>query len=89
MSEPPSKIVQHLAKRGYEYLYIDGGKTIQGFISEGLVQKFIITKIPVLICSGIPLVGTLPHDIRLHHLETLQFENGFVQIKYEILENKA
>lgn len=87
MSASPSEVVQRLAERGYKHLYIDGGKTIQGFIREGLIQKLIITKVPILIGSGLPLFGALPHDIRLLHLETLQFDNGLVQSKYEILEN--
>ncbi|MGB7093205.1 MAG: dihydrofolate reductase family protein [Anaerolineales bacterium] len=89
MSGSPGELVHRLAERGHEHLYIDGGKTIQGFISEGLIQKIIITKVPILIGSGIPLFGALPHDIRLHHLETLIFDNGFVQSKYEILENNG
>jgi dihydrofolate reductase len=87
MAGSPNKVVQRLAERGYDHLYIDGGKTIQGFIREGLIQKLIVTKIPILIGSGIPLFGALAHDIKLHHLETLQFDNGIVQSKYKILEN--
>jgi len=89
MSASPSVIVQHLAERGFKHLHIDGGKTIQGFIRAGLIQKIIITKIPILIGSGIPLFGTLPHDIRLRHLETLQFNTGLVQSTYEILGNNG
>jgi len=89
ISASPSEIVQRLAERGYKHLYIDGGKTIQGFIRAGLIQKLIITKVPILIGSGIPLFGALPHDIRLRHLETLQFDNGLVQSKYKILENNV
>ena len=84
MSGTPGEIVRNLAERGYEHLYIDGGKTIQGFLRERLIQTLIITKIPILIGSGIPLFGTLPHDIKLRHLETFQFDNGLVQSKYEI-----
>ena len=79
------ELVQRLAERGYQHLYIDGGKTIQGFIKEGLIQKIIITKVPILIGSGISLFGTLPYDIRLRHLETHHFDNGFVQSRYEVL----
>ena len=87
MSAIPSEVVQRLAERGYKHLYIDGGKTIRGFLREGLIQRLIITKVPILIGSGISLFGALPHDIRLRHLETLQFDSGLVQSKYEILNN--
>ncbi|WP_017324899.1 dihydrofolate reductase family protein [Synechococcus sp. PCC 7336] len=68
---------------------VNGGKTIQRFLSEGLIQQFIITKIPILIGTGIPLFGPLPRDVRLRHLETRQFRNGLVQSKYEVLGNLA
>jgi dihydrofolate reductase len=85
MSGSPVEIVQGLAERGYKHLYIDGGKTIQDFIREGIIQTLIITRIPVLIGSGLLLFGAVPNDIKLLHRETIQFENGLVQNRYEIL----
>jgi dihydrofolate reductase len=86
LSGTPGAIVQQLSKKGYRHLYIDGGKTIQGFLRKRLIQTLIITKIPILIGSGIPLFGELPQDIKLRLLETCQFDNGIVQSKYEVLE---
>jgi dihydrofolate reductase len=87
MSAPPREVVRRLAQRGFGHLYVDGGRTIQGFLGEGLIDRLILTKVPVLIGSGIPLFGALPHDVGLRHLETLQFDNGLVQSKYEVLGN--
>lgn len=89
MSAPPQDVVQHLAARGFGHLYIDGGKTIQGFLRADLIDRLIITTIPVLLGSGIPLFGALPHDIRLCHLETRQFANGLVQSHYDVLRHIA
>lgn len=86
---PPREIVRRLSERGFKHLYIDGGKTIQSFLREGLIQKLIITRVPILIGAGIPLFGSLPHDVRLHHLKTRQFENGLVQSKYEVVGDAA
>jgi len=86
MCATPQEVVRRLAERGFKHLYIDGGKTIQGFLSEGLITQLIITKVPILIGTGIPLFSSLPHDVKLHHLETRQFENGLVQSKYEVIE---
>ena len=72
MSCSPIELVSELSKRGAKHLYIDGGKTIQGFLNAGLIQRFIITRIPVLIGTGIPLFGPLRRDIKLHHIETRQ-----------------
>jgi hypothetical protein len=39
-----------------------------------------------LIGTGVPPFGPLDHDIRLAHIATRQFENGFVQSKYRVEE---
>ncbi|MBE0642798.1 MAG: dihydrofolate reductase [Bacteroidetes bacterium] len=83
----PESVVRRLSDRGYAYLYIDGGTTIQGFLREGLVDEIIITRIPVLIGSGIPLFGPLEADIPLRHVETRSFESGIVQSRYGIIHN--
>src|SRR5258705_8352902 len=64
MAGTPAEIVSRLAASGASHLYVDGGITIQRFLRAGLVQRLVITRVPVLIGDGIPLFGTLPHDIR-------------------------
>ena len=78
----PSEIAAQLAASGAQHLYIDGGITIQGFLRAGLIQRLIITRVPVLIGEGIPLFGMLPHDIRLHHVATRHYPSGLVQSEY-------
>lgn len=81
----PVELYDELKDSGKKHLYIDGGKTIQGFLKAGLINEIIITKIPILIGSGIPLFGQLSKDVKLRHLETVSFKNGFVRSKYEVL----
>jgi len=85
-SSSPVNLVDKLRNSGVQHLYIDGGKTIQGFLNAGLIDEMIITRIPVLIGSGIPLFGTLDDDKKLHHIKTTSFANGLVQSKYEVLK---
>jgi dihydrofolate reductase len=84
MAGPPAEIVAKLAARGAHHLYIDGGITIQRFLREGLVQRLIITRVPVLIGEGIPLFGTLPRDMRLRHVATQQYASGLVKSEYHV-----
>lgn len=84
MAGTPAEIVAQLADSGAHHLYIDGGITIQEFLRTGLIQRLIITRVPVLIGEGIPLFGTLPHDIRLRHVATRQYQSGLVQSEYEV-----
>jgi dihydrofolate reductase len=84
MAGPPAEIVAQLAARGAHRLYVDGGITIQGFLRAGLVQRLIITRVPVLIGEGIPLFGALPRDVRLQHVATQQYPSGLVKSEYRI-----
>jgi dihydrofolate reductase len=84
MGGPPAGIVSRLAAGGVRHLYVDGGITIQGFLRAGLIQRLVITRVPVLIGEGIPLFGALPHDIRLHHVATRHYPSGLVQSEYHV-----
>src|SRR5258706_991516 len=84
MAGTPHENVTRLAPPGLKHLYIDGGVTIQGFLKAGLIQRLIITRIPVLLGSGIPLFGSLSHDIRLEHVATRSYPSGMVQSEYVI-----
>ena len=82
MAGAPADIVSRLAASGAHHLYIDGGITIQRFLSAGLIQRVVVTRVPVLIGDGIPLFGPVPHDIRLRHVATRQYSSGLVQSEY-------
>lgn len=79
---PPGEIVSQLAARGVGHIYVDGGITIQRFLQAGLIDRLIITRVPVLIGVGIPLFGALQRDIPLRHIVTRQYASGLVQSEY-------
>ena len=60
MSGAPADIVAQLAARGIRHIYVDGGITIQRFLQAGLIQRLIITRVPVLIGSGNLMEPPLP-----------------------------
>lgn len=80
----PAAILAQLESRGIGHVYVDGGVTIQRFLRAGLIQRLIISRVPVLIGSGIPLFGSLPRDILLRHIATRQYQSGLVQSEYEV-----
>ena len=84
MAGPPEQIVSQLAARGIQHIYVDGGITIQRFLRAGLIQRLTITRVPVLIGEGIPLFGSLPHDIQLHHITTRHYPSGLVSSEYHV-----
>ena len=80
----PAEIVSSLAASGANRLYIDGGITIQQFLRAGLINRLIISRLPILIGVGIPLFGSVPQDIRLRHIQTRTYPGGMVQSEYHI-----
>jgi dihydrofolate reductase len=84
MEGSPAHVVSQLEKRGIQHIYVDGGITIQAFLRAGLVQHLTITRVPVLIGTGIPLFGATERDILLKHIATRAYASGLVQSEYEV-----
>jgi len=82
LATEPAAVAATLAARGIGHIYVDGGITVQRFLQAGLINRLIITRVPVLIGSGIPLFGALPHDVKLTHVATRSFPSGLVQSEY-------
>ena len=79
----PAELLNYLSDKGFSNIYIDGGKVIQSFLREDLVDELIITKVPELIGTGIPLFGYLDNDLRFEHIKTNIYSDGLVKSQYE------
>jgi dihydrofolate reductase len=84
MSGDPREIVSKLDAQGVRHAYIDGGVTIQRFLRAGLIQRLIVTRVPVLIGQGRPLFGALDADVELRHVATRSYASGLVQSEYAV-----
>ena len=71
-----------LATAGVRRAYVDGGRTVQAFIAEGLLADIIITRVPVLIGDGIPLFGGVPAPVYPTLVDSRQINAGAVQSTY-------
>ena len=80
----PADIQRDVDRDGRKRAYIDGGRLIQSFLREGLIEDLILTRIPILLGSGLPLFGALHREMRLTHLATEAYDSGFVQSHYEV-----
>lgn len=81
-ADTPAELVARLGAAGRQHLYVDGGRTVQGFLAAGLLDALTLTRIPVILGAGIPLFGPLAASIPLHHDATRVFANGLVQSRY-------
>ncbi len=80
-------VVQLLEAEGDSHLYVDGSRVIQDFIAAGLLTDITITTVPILLGEGVSLFGgPLPKDVKLRHVATRAYQNGFVQSQYGFLK---
>ena len=79
----PAALLNYLSDKGFSNIYVDGGKVIQSFLKEELIDELIITKVPELIGTGIPLFGYLDNDLRFEHIKTSIYSDGLVKSQYE------
>ncbi len=75
-------IKRNLNNNGFNRIYIDGGKTVQNFLKEDLVDDLIITTIPVILGGGYPLFAELPKTIEFELIKSELFLNQIVQNHY-------
>ena len=79
----PREVLQQIHLKGYIRLYIDGGKTVQHFLQEDLIDEMVITTIPILLGAGIPLFGELPVAMEFKHAWSRLYLDALVQDCYK------
>ena len=80
----PEEILERLEQRGFRHAYVDGGRTVQAFLNAGCVDRLVITRVPVVLGTGLPLFGPTEREIPLRHERTRSFPNGLVQSAYTV-----
>ncbi|HYM95100.1 MAG TPA: dihydrofolate reductase family protein [Chitinophagaceae bacterium] len=83
LSMKPKELLNYLSSNRLSRIYVDGGKVIQEFLKEDLIDELIISKVPILIGSGIPLFDYLDTDLQFKHIQTQVSSNGLVRSYYE------
>ena len=78
----PREVLNKINAKSFRQLYIDGGKTIQSFLEEDLVDEFILSKIPVILGGGYLLFGDLPNLLEFSLVKSEVFLDQIVQDTY-------
>ena len=77
-------LYSRLEREGACRVYVDGGRTIQQFLSAGWIDDMTITVLPILLGGGIPLFGSMGVEQRLRLVSFREYSNGFLQARYAV-----
>ncbi len=75
-------VLAEIHKKGFHTLYIDGGKTIQSFLNEDLIDEMTISIIPYLLGGGIQLFGELPKRLEFECVDSKIYLGKIVQNRF-------
>lgn len=89
MSGEPDEILTALERGGHRRIYLDGGETVRRFTAAGRVDRWVLSRIPVLLGSGIPLFDSTLGEVELRHIYTRAFSSGLVQSEYKTVRPGA
>lgn len=74
-----NQVLNQIHKKGYYKLYIDGGKTIQSFLNEDLIDEMVISIIPTLLGGGSPLFAELEKPLNFELIQSKVYLNQIIQ----------
>jgi len=83
LSLSPADTLKKLSQEGYTNVYVDGGLVIQNFLKADLIDELIISKVPIIIGSGIPLFADVKQDLLFQHVKTEVQSNELVRSYYK------
>ncbi|WP_420315941.1 dihydrofolate reductase family protein [Ekhidna sp.] len=58
------EVLSKIHSEGHTRLYIDGGKTIQSFLKDDLIDEMIITAFPIVLGGGPSLFADFPKELQ-------------------------
>lgn len=79
----PEQVLEQLDRDGRTHIWLVGGANLAGsFLDRNLISDFVITVVPTLLGSGLPLLGQSGAARQLELVSEKCFENGAVQLHY-------
>jgi dihydrofolate reductase len=75
-------VLQEIHQNGHFHLYIDGGRTIQSFLKEDLIDELILSTIPVLLGGGSRLFSDHEKLLNFEFHSNQVYLNQINQVRY-------
>lgn len=83
-ADDPGEVIEALGTRGLKRVWLmGGGELAASFRARGLISRYTIAVVPIVLGAGIPLFATASRQDPLRLIETKPYPNGLVQLSYE------
>lgn len=83
-NRPPAELVRELKNRAGRDIWVVGGGAINGeLLRADLIDRMIITVVPVVLGEGIKLFEGSGRELPWDLTEADAYDNGFLQLAYE------
>ena len=90
VSGPIEPFVSELRERpGKDIWLMGGGELIASFLDAQAIDEFVISVVPVFIGDGIPLIARRHRHVRLDLRLAERFDDGLVQLHYDVRRANA
>lgn len=76
-------VMNDLACKNITRVYVDGGRAIQSFLKEDLLDEIILTWVSVILGDGIPLFGKLKNEREFDLYKTERIDSYLVKNYYK------
>lgn len=83
--EDVDTVMQRLEQQGMRRAWlVGGGELATAFRARGLITRYIISLVPVVLGAGIPLTAPLNRVDALHLTRSRTYPSGIVQLTYDL-----
>lgn len=76
-------VLAEINGKGYNRLYVDGGRTISSLLQEDLIDEMILSTIPILLGGGTPLFSAIEQPLQFELSSTKTHLNQIVTRHYK------
>ncbi|MBI1248807.1 dihydrofolate reductase [bacterium] len=88
--QPVSEFIRWVRSQpGKDVWLVGGGQLAASFLHAGAIDEVKVFTQPILLGHGIPLVAHIGRDTRLKVKNSQQFQQGLVQIDYEVVKKNG
>lgn len=78
------EVVEGLNQAQAKGVYVDGGQVAQAFSEADLIDEWVVTRVPIILGSGLPLFVPTDKTTRLIHLGSIAAAGGMVTSRYRV-----